>query len=382
MTSFSKHIAYKQPDVDHDYWWYVSYDLSFKNGTVTVGVDIDLSGVHNAQKEAAWLAGIKQLWNERGFLSDGSQLYDVTFNVKYVNSGEDYAVTEHQGDGDAHFNMLNWYVQSDWGEGHDDVLASHEFGHMIGNYDEYDGGSTHNGHVVSGTLMSDLTPAGFQNYFDGIQKQTEKYGFSGHNVLSTVLAVRGYDIAETMTGTAGMDGIYGNGGADSISGYDKNDFLDGGGDNDTIFGGTGSDRMFGQSGDDWLLGDQGNDTLAGGSGADTMDGGANKDRFVFDTKASAINIDTILSFSHTDDTIVLESAIFTKLGSKVESAEFYAGRTATHAHDKSDRIVYNKTSGWLYYDDDGNKSHGHSAVHFATLSNHPSTVSYTDFIVV
>lgn len=125
--------------------------------------------------------------------------------------------------------------------------------------------------------------------------------------------------------------------------------------NDRMSGGDGNDRMWGQGGNDKLYGGLGKDLLVGGSG---------KDIFVFDTKLGSKNIDTIDDFSVRDDTIFLDRDIFTRAGKigDLSSKGFYVG---TKAHDASDRIVYDKASGKLWYDADG--SGGGKAIQFALL---------------
>jgi Ca2+-binding RTX toxin-like protein len=50
------------------------------------------------------------------------------------------------------------------------------------------------------------------------------------------------------------------------------------------------------------------------------------------------------------------------------------------AHDSSDRIIYDTTTGWLTYDSNGNASGG-TQVHFATLEAN-LTLQAADFLVV
>lgn len=122
----------------------------------------------------------------------------------------------------------------------------------------------------------------------------------------------------------------------------------------------------------------GNDKLFGGLGKDTLIGGADKDVFVFDTQVSAGNVDTIVDFSVKDDTIWLDSDIFTKAGKvgDLSSGAFYAG---TKAHDSNDRIIYNKATGKLFYDADGDGAA--SMVQIAVLSKNLS-LGAGDFDIV
>ena len=122
-------------------------------------------------------------------------------------------------------------------------------------------------------------------------------------------------------------------------------------------------------------------TRAGGIGKDLLTGGAGRDRFVFDAKLKSANVDIISDFKHNADRVALEDTIFKKIGSLLGSGQFYAKAGAAKAHDSDDRIVYNSKTGKLYYDDDGNKTGGHDAVLFATLSN-KATLDHGDFVIV
>src|SRR5262249_48864221 len=131
--------------------------------------------------------------------------------------------------------------------------------------------------------------------------------------------------------------------------------------NDTLKGGTEADKLF------------------GGAGKDTLFGGTGKDGFYFDTPLNRLtNVDTIRDFSHADDTIFLENAVFTKLAvGTLGSSAFFTG---IKAHDADDRIIYNKATGALFFDADGS---GHVAqVQFATLFTRPANLAANDFMVV
>jgi Ca2+-binding RTX toxin-like protein len=144
-----------------------------------------------------------------------------------------------------------------------------------------------------------------------------------------------------------------------------------------LTGGSHSERIYGNRGDNSLSGGDGNDTIYGKEGVDRLTGGADHDYFVFDVSLTSANRDSITDFSHTYDTIRLENSIFKGTGSgTLNSAYYYAG---TKAHDSSDRIIYNKATGALYYDSDGTGSH--SQIQFATLTTKP-TISYNDFVLI
>jgi Ca2+-binding RTX toxin-like protein len=131
-----------------------------------------------------------------------------------------------------------------------------------------------------------------------------------------------------------------------------------------------------------LAGLGGNDRLAGGLGSDTLVGGSGNDVFVFNTALSAsTNRDVISDFANVtgnNDTIYLENAIFTRLttGGTLNSAYFKVG---TAAADANDFIVYNKSTGALFYDADGSGSG--RAIQIATIANN-ATLTSGDFVVI
>jgi Ca2+-binding RTX toxin-like protein len=89
-----------------------------------------------------------------------------------------------------------------------------------------------------------------------------------------------------------------------------------------------------------------------------------------------------VSFAHNSDLIQLDDAIFRKIGSSLSSGEFYAKAGATRAHDADDRIIYNKSTGALYYDANGNKSGGAGPIKFAVITNKPANLDHGDFDIV
>jgi Ca2+-binding RTX toxin-like protein len=136
--------------------------------------------------------------------------------------------------------------------------------------------------------------------------------------------------------------------------------LTGSSHNDKLTGSSGDNRLSGGVSNDRLYGGKGNDILLGGDGKDFLAGGAGRDIFVFNSKLTSSNVDTIDDFSVKDDNIYLDSKIFTKIGEKfslgpgemvrLPTANFQMG---TKAKDATDRIIYDKSSGKLWYDADG-----------------------------
>ncbi|MGO4841604.1 calcium-binding protein, partial [Rhizobiaceae sp. 2RAB30] len=78
-----------------------------------------------------------------------------------------------------------------------------------------------------------------------------------------------------------------------------------------------------------------------------------------------------------NDTIHLDNAVFTKLGAgALNAANFRLGAAAV---DANDHVIYNRSTGVLSYDADGNGAG--AAVQIALLSN-KAALSSADFLVV
>src|SRR4051812_31201007 len=148
--------------------------------------------------------------------------------------------------------------------------------------------------------------------------------------------------------------------------------MQGGGGNDTVQGGAGNDTIGGNEGADWVTGGAGNDTVAGGSGQDS---------FAF-TEYGAANADLLTDFDAGWDNLQLDAAAFAQIGAtgrfSAGDARFYAAAGATGGHDADDRIVYNTSTGQLFYDADG--SGAGAAQLIGTIQNR-SALSATDITV-
>jgi Ca2+-binding RTX toxin-like protein len=188
-----------------------------------------------------------------------------------------------------------------------------------------------------------------------------------------------YALIELML--AGSDSFFGSGGADTFDGRAGNDSLKGSGGSDSLRGHTGNDTLDGQAGNDVMNGGAGADTLKGALGKDTSTGGLGNDRFVFGNTPSAANTDVIVDFHNTpgdNDAFHLDNATFAALGvaGGLNSSLFWVGAAA---HDANDRIVYNKATGALYYDTNGNAAGGTYLI--ATIQNKP-TLTFADIVVI
>ena len=212
-------------------------------------------------------------------------------------------------------------------------------------------------------------------------------GGGGEHIVGT----SGNDL---LSGTEGDDTMEGLGGNDTFNmtpaGNYGNDVVDGGAGNDSLFFnfagataitadfGTGSasgsgasvsfsnierivatlgnDHLIGAAGAQNLSGVGGNDILEGRAGNDWLWSGGGIDTFVFREFGGA-NADRIGDFASGSDTIALDNAAMAALGADGDfssgDGRFRAAAGATGGADANDRVIYNTSTGQLYYDADG-----------------------------
>jgi Ca2+-binding RTX toxin-like protein len=228
---------------------------------------------------------------------------------------------------------------------------------------------------------------------DTIRNIENVFGGKGNDTLT------GDDFANTLNGNDGKDLLTGGGGADILDGGAASDSasyrdktasvsvtLDGATYTTVTVGGVAEDtirnveNIWGGTGNDSLSGDANANLLSGGGGSDILFGGAGADIFQFDFALGAGNVDAVLDFT-AGDRLFLSKSIFTTLsGGTLAATQFYAAADATAAQNANQKIIYDTTSGALYYDADGSLS-GHTAVQFAVLSTHPGLTA-GDFVLV
>jgi Ca2+-binding RTX toxin-like protein len=144
-------------------------------------------------------------------------------------------------------------------------------------------------------------------------------------------------------------------------------------------GTSGADVFYGSSLVDTLTGGSGDDTLFGDGGSDTITLGNGSDVVVFDSLSGS---DTITDYAVADDSIQLDSATYTSLApmapGPLSALSFVSGAGAT-ALDADDYIVYDTSTGGLFYDADG--SGVGAAVLIGTLTGAPA-LTLAEFTVI
>ena len=252
------------------------------------------------------------------------------------------------------------------GDGNDtmDAADRQPFGPFA---DTLDGGAGNDTYIVGplDTVLSDpggtdlviavdrdwvLAP-GFENLTMGESPSGNGQGDGTGNDLANVIDASGIEIGGTYRGLGG---------------------------NDEIFVGQKQSVAFGGDGNDTIHGDNfGTATISGGAGNDVLDGGtlgSGSVTYAFDVAPGAANADTVLNFDTTVDSVQLDGNVFTAIGPSgafsAGDARFFAAAGASAGHDADDRVVYDTSTGRLWYDADG--SGAGTAQLIATLQGAPA----------
>ena len=335
--------------------------------------------------------------------------YDVTTNQPFNLSAQDDLVSIHATNSASYKYIINGLAGADTVNFFDGSTADYKITtNPNGSYQ------------ITAKISFGVTfGVSFYQYFDATLTNVEYLKING--------------VAWTELHSTGDGVIYGTSLNDTLNGTSANDALNGGVGNDTMIGGKGNDTYYvnatgdvvteaANAGTDTIIsaieiytisaltnienltysgssdatltgnkltntltGSTGNDSLSGGLGNDSLIGGAGNDVFIFDTTANASkNKDTITDFISGTDHIQFNKAIFTGLGSSMGNLteiQFYSGAGVTKAHDTDDRIIYNSTTGALYYDADGSGKGVAVQVALIGTSTHPS-LAYTDIAII
>ena len=211
----------------------------------------------------------------------------------------------------------------------------------------------------------------------------------------------------TISGGIGNDIIDGLAGADTMSGFGGNDvyFVDSLGDFVDETAGNGSDFVFtsvdftlsanvervavtdpastqavnltGNQFANELSGNDGANVLDGKLGRDTLIGYGGADTFAFTTVVQGHNADLFLGFEPGVDKVALDDAVFAGLTpGALPAGAFVVGRFAT---DADDRILYEASTGDLFFDPDGTGPA--AAQYFASMAD-GLNLTASDFIVI
>ena len=275
-----------------------------------------------------------------------------------------------------------------------------------GGADTLIGGGGDDTYIVSDarTVVTETASNGYDTIITGVSytlpTNVEVLKAAPH--ISSDLTLTGNGQADVITGGDGNDTIVGGGGADTMSGGAGNDtyvvdnvqdvvLADRVGNNTIqssvsftlpagvatlVLTGTADINGTGTLSNETITGNSGANVLSGHGGLDTLTGGGGADTFYFDVGPRAGTLATITDFTPGTDHIELASAGFRGIGGPgaLDPAYFTPGNPTT----TSQHIVYDSSSGTIYYDLDG--SGARAPVAFAHVT--PGTaLSASDFIV-
>jgi Ca2+-binding RTX toxin-like protein len=359
-------------------------------------------------------------------------------DVFYVDNSGDVVVEVPDGGNDtvhatATFNFAGQAIETVILEGTADISA---YAGSLAKNNTLIGNSGNN--TLDGGVGADTMAGGSGNdtyYVDTVgDRVVEKSGEGNDTIYSSIAFNLANTNVETLrlTGTANISAT-GSSGADSLYGNDGNNIINGGAGADLMTGGKGDDvyyldnagdRVIEKSGEgndlvyatvsfsaagqsietitlqgsaaidatgsadnnvitgngsaNVLSGGDGDDTLVGKLGNDTLIGGSGNDVFVFDTAIGSGNIDKIADFASGHDRIALSHGVFAALGLAGQlDPEFF--QLGAQAHTADAHILYNASTGGIYYDPDGSGSHAVALI--ATLAPE-TTLNASDMFVI
>lgn len=147
------------------------YFISYADSVLTVRSAVELSPINGVTLDQVndlmviWEDGIEDIWNDKYFILKDGQHHisieiDVVFNESILHGGAN--VYNHEVEvrpGPERSNEHKWDT-ADTG-----YVAAHEFGHMLGLFDEYAGGATDpGGEILDATSIMGSTATGAVPY--------------------------------------------------------------------------------------------------------------------------------------------------------------------------------------------------------------------------
>jgi Ca2+-binding RTX toxin-like protein len=159
----------------------------------------------------------------------------------------------------------------------------------------------------------------------------------------------------------------------------------------TFVGNGNINTFIGTANNDTFIGNGGNDVLTGGAGSDTFQfgkvhtmtvtGAATTVQTYTDVATTLTGVDTITDFTSGVDKIVLDNDQFSAFVSTgaISAGNLVQGVGVTAAADADDYLIFNATSGALYYDADANGAG--LAVQIASLTG-VTTLADADFNII
>ncbi|WP_428388462.1 hypothetical protein [Mucisphaera sp.] len=138
-----------------NYGWNYGYDIAFEDSSLKISMDIKLEfddGISAAKQNAlkdAWEAGIENTWNDKfDIIKDGTWRFPIKVEVNWVDPHHTVRVRT----GPARSTSNTWDTEDNGN------VAAHEFGHLLGLFDEYTGGALDPSSTIDGTSIMGVSP--------------------------------------------------------------------------------------------------------------------------------------------------------------------------------------------------------------------------------
>ncbi len=172
--------------------WYYRYDVAVNGDLqVTLTVDMQFDGDDPGDELLKqWIDGIERIWSSQYSLVDGNSALPIVIDVNEVFSDADQVVTVHAGSGTGRTDMTNWYTTDPggWSNDYQDEVAAHEFGHMLGLYDEYTGGAVSpEGLIDHNSLMGADMDIVRERYFFQVEQWAENITGREMSLVNTTI---------------------------------------------------------------------------------------------------------------------------------------------------------------------------------------------------
>lgn len=167
-----------------NYGWNYGYDIEFDDSQLNISMDIKLEFDHGIGAEDqkalkdSWEAGIENLWNNKfDVIKDGMWRFPININVNWVDPH--HTVRVRQGPATSTSNT--------WDTKDNGNVAAHEFGHLFGLFDEYEGGALNPDGLKDGSSIMGVSPTAsgappkarhYQGFIDWLSKKSPTQTFT------------------------------------------------------------------------------------------------------------------------------------------------------------------------------------------------------------
>jgi len=171
--------------------WHYGFDIELKQQIVIVSVAINLipasgvSRVELSRVKPIWKKGMEQIWsNKYAIKTKSGQTYPIKVKVRFRGPKFHHSVIVRSGKG--YSDELNWNLRDT------EQIVAHEFGHMIGAFDEYKRGANDpENPVIDKTSIMTSNPKTGKSYERHYKKLEISIADQMQNEFVTVISLEG-----------------------------------------------------------------------------------------------------------------------------------------------------------------------------------------------